>query len=402
MRRHDFAVFVPTIGGTLYAGLTASRPVVKLGDVFDPKKRLPLAEVDRQSKQLLRSDWFSALLTEVPSIIMILNSNRQIIFVNKDLRSELRMLPEEEVIGLRPGESFGCIRAVHGEDGCGSTKFCSVCSLANAVAQSERGERAESECYLLVRNGEALNLGVKTTPFELDGERYIFCVIHDIGETKTKKVLERIFLHDMQNTIGTLYSIRDLIDELSHDELKEIVVEEAEVLMEELQSYRLMIHAESRELVVKPEPVKLRSLIHGIGGSLKRMQDFLDQPLEVDVPEGLTLNTDRILLERVLKNLIKNGFEAEKGRGKVRVTACETDGADFPGGGIQCTISNPTVMPEADQINIFRKIPGKKGGGRGWGTYSVRLLTEAYLRGRVSFRSSPDEGTVFEVTVPSL
>ncbi|MFW5768454.1 MAG: sensor histidine kinase [Spirochaetota bacterium] len=370
--------------------------------MFDPKKRLPLPEVDRQAKRLLSSDWFSALLAEVPSIILILNSNRQIIFVNKDLPSELRMLPEEEVIGLRPGESFGCIRAVHGEHGCGSTKFCSVCRLADAIARSENGERVESECHLLVRNGESLNLGVKATPFELDGDRYVFCVIHDIGETKTKKVLERIFLHDMQNTVGTLYSIRDLIDELSHEELKEIVVEEAEVLMEELQSYRLMIHAESRELVVKPEPVEIGGLLRGIVESLKRMQDFKDQPVEVDVPEGLSLNTDRILLERILKNLIKNGFEAEKGRGKVRVKVYETDGAHFPGGGLRCTVSNPTVMPEADQINIFRKIPGNKGGGRGWGTYSVRLLTEAYLRGRVDFCSSEGEGTIFEVTVPSF
>ena len=333
---------------------------------------------------------------------MILNSNRQIIYVNKDLRREFRMLSEEDFLGLRPGERFGCIRADHGDDGCGSTKFCSVCGLANAVAQSENGERAENECHLLVRDGAALNLGVRTTPFELEGERYIFCVIHDIGETKTKKVLERIFLHDMQNTVGTLYSIRDLIDELSHDELKEIVLEEAEVLMDELQSYRLMIHAESRDLVVKPEPVELRGLVHGIVGSLKRMQDFLDQPVELDISDGLSLKTDRVLLERVLKNLIKNGFEAEAGRGTVRVAVCETNGSCCPGGGILCTVSNPAVMPEEVQRGIFGKSPGNKGGGRGWGTYSVRLLTEAYLRGRVDFRSSEGEGTVFEVRVPSL
>ena len=368
----------------------------------------------------MNSEWFSALLGEIPSIIIILNSNRQIVFVNKDLREEFGLLPEEGVIGLRPGDSFGCIRAVHGEDGCGSTKFCSVCGLANAVAQSENGSRSQKECHLLVRNGEALNLEVTTTPFDFEGERYIFCVIHDIGETKTKKILERIFLHDLQNTVGTLYSIRELLDELSHEELKGIVLEEAEILMDELQSYRLMIHAESRELVVKPEPVEIRGLVGGIVESLKRMQDFKDQPVVVDIPDGLSLNTDRVLLERTLKNLIKNAFEAEEGRGTVRIGARGSGGPDFDGEatpadevagngpanggvlspGVRFIVSNPSVMPKDVRHAVFRKSPGNKGGGHGWGTYSVRLLAEAYLRGRVSFRSTPEAGTEFELFVP--
>jgi hypothetical protein len=361
--------------------------------------RLPLTEVERQAKRLLSSEWFSVLLEEVPSILLILNEHRQIVFVNKDLRTELRMLPEEEVIGLRPGETFGCIRAAHGEDGCGSTRFCSVCGLADAVMKSEGGDRVRSECHILVRSGESLNLEVITIPFDFEGARYIFCVIHDIGETKTKKILERIFLHDMQNTIGTLYSIRDLVDELSHEELKEIVLEEAEVLMDELQSYRLMIHAESRELFVKPELMEIRGLIDGIVESLKRMQDFTDQPVEIRISDGLSLTTDRILLERILKNLIKNGFEAEAGRGTVLVGACEAAEGSL-GEGIRFTVSNPTVMPEEVQLTIFQKSSGGRGGGHGWGTYSVRLLTEAYLRGRVGFRSTPEEGTVFELFVP--
>jgi signal transduction histidine kinase len=38
--------------------------------------------------------------------------------------------------------------------------------------------------------------------------------------------------------------------------------------------------------------------------------------------------------------------------------------------------------------------------GRGLGLYSVRLLTEKYLKGTVAFESDPDQGTVFEVFLP--
>lgn len=34
------------------------------------------------------------------------------------------------------------------------------------------------------------------------------------------------------------------------------------------------------------------------------------------------------------------------------------------------------------------------------GLYSVRLLTENYLRGKVAFHSSPEEGTVSHICLP--
>lgn len=42
------------------------------------------------------------------------------------------------------------------------------------------------------------------------------------------------------------------------------------------------------------------------------------------------------------------------------------------------------------------------GTGRGIGTSSVKLLTEQYLRGTVSFASEPRRGTTFAVTLPAV
>jgi sensor histidine kinase regulating citrate/malate metabolism len=41
-----------------------------------------------------------------------------------------------------------------------------------------------------------------------------------------------------------------------------------------------------------------------------------------------------------------------------------------------------------------------KGSGHGLGTYSIKLITEKYLQGRVSFVSNREEGTRFTVQYP--
>ena len=49
------------------------------------------------------------------------------------------------------------------------------------------------------------------------------------------------------------------------------------------------------------------------------------------------------------------------------------------------------------QLQIFQRSFSTKGLTRGLGTYSVKLLTENYLKGKVSFMSNALEGTVFSV-----
>ena len=104
-----------------------------------------------------------------------------------------------------------------------------------------------------------------------------------------------------------------------------------------------------------------------------------------------TLETDPVLLGRVLGNLIKNVLEDSSPGEKITV-GCEKKKDGSP---------NVAVMPEILQLQLFQRSISTRGGQhRGIGTYSVKLLTEKYLKGRVSFRSFPDAGTTFEVWLP--
>ena len=63
-------------------------------------------------------------------------------------------------------------------------------------------------------------------------------------------------------------------------------------------------------------------------------------------------------------------------------------------------VANPSVMPPDVQNQVFQRSFSTKGENRGLGTYSMRLLTERYLKGHVSFTSDKAHGTVFRVRLP--
>lgn len=59
------------------------------------------------------------------------------------------------------------------------------------------------------------------------------------------------------------------------------------------------------------------------------------------------------------------------------------------------------MTAEEVQLQLFQRSFSTKGqSGRGIGTYSMKLLSERYLGGKVEFTSREPEGTVFTLTIP--
>jgi signal transduction histidine kinase len=58
-------------------------------------------------------------------------------------------------------------------------------------------------------------------------------------------------------------------------------------------------------------------------------------------------------------------------------------------------------MPPDVRHQLFQRSFSTKGSGRGLGTYSVRLLTERYLDGTVTFTSDEATGTRFDIRIPA-
>jgi len=92
--------------------------------------------------------------------------------------------------------------------------------------------------------------------------------------------------------------------------------------------------------------------------------------------------------------MTKNAIEASPPEAVVRL-GCEPDGND-----LEFWVHSQSCMPEQVQRQIFQRSFSTKGLGRGLGTYSIKLLGERYLKGRVSFTSSSEQGTTFRFRCP--
>ena len=111
---------------------------------------------------------------------------------------------------------------------------------------------------------------------------------------------------------------------------------------------------------------------------------------------NITFASDPTLLKRSLGNLLRNALEACQ-PGETVTLSCQVQGGD-----IVFAVHNPGAIPPASQLQIFNHSFTTKGLGRGLGTYSVKLLIERYLKGRVHFISTPEVGTTFYVTLPVI
>ena len=93
----------------------------------------------------------------------------------------------------------------------------------------------------------------------------------------------------------------------------------------------------------------------------------------------------------MLINLVKNALEATPENGTVIL------GVENLHKMIRFRVKNEGVIPRDIQLQLFQRSFTTRGIGRGLGTYSIKLLTENYLKGYVSFISNEAEGTIFRV-----
>ena len=350
----------------------------------------------KQAIEILSSSIFRELLHDAPNVIMILNKHRRVIYLNRN-PVDTADSKDNRPTGQKAGECLGCIHADRGELGCSSSEFCKVCGFNAAITASEKGNVAENECNISLKNGTSLTLSVYTKPFYFNNEQFIFCALENISEKKRRQMLENIFLHDILNTAAVLKGLSEAYEEMPAKKIRLMLREVAENITEEIQSYKLISNAETQTLEINYEQVNLEGIIREVVKSMRSIQKFSNRTIEIICDEG-NIFTERTLLRRVLINMLKNALEASSHTNKVAIS-----GHLLPEGmHAEFSVKNPQLIPKADQLKLFQKSFSTKGRGRGWGTYSIKVLTEKYLRGTVNYSSRTGEGTIFTIRIPSL
>ncbi len=210
--------------------------------------------------------------------------------------------------------------------------------------------------------------------------------------------LERVFFHDILNMAGVVEGFSEVIADaktLAEAKTSAVHISRAsKIMVDAIRHYHLMRDAKTGALRVKIEPVKASELVTELASSLAEVNALCNKELTLTCPPDLVLETDAVLLRRILINMLTNAFEATPCGGEVDLTAKEVAGL------VVFTVANSTVIPAEMRPNLFRPDHSTKGPGRGLGLYSIKLLGEQYLNGKIGFASVPNAGTVFMAEFP--
>ncbi len=369
---------------------------------FAPPERAELKEVMEQNMALKDHTLIKTLLDSSPDMVVILNEYRQIILANDNFLKFLNREEEKNIIGKRPGEAVGCIHADEGPGGCGTSKFCKYCGAAHAIVNTiTQNKKDVQECRINISDEAgitALTLRVWTTPFNINGDNYVIFCVRDVSDEKYRYMLERIFFHDILNLAGGLQGIMELMPDLTEEEARDFYKEGLTLsrqLIGEIESQRSLLQAERGDLHVNITEIFVPEFLSAIC-TLYRNHPVAENKImpEPNIKGEHSIDTDQVLLSRVIGNLIKNALEASEPGQKVTVSYTNDKK------NIVFSIYNEKEMPEEVKMQIFnRSFSTKASSGRGLGTYSVKLLTERYLKGKVDFTST-EEGTTFNVRLP--
>lgn len=367
---------------------------------FAPAVRTTKEEILNEYKRVGSQRFFTEIFGAMTGVGAVLDKNRQIVFANDEFLTLLGINNIEPILGKRTGEVVGCIHSEEETGGCGTSKACEYCGAVNAILESQKsGKKSMKETRitsLIEGKVKSWDFNITSTPITIAQEPFYVLMLQDISDEKRRFALERIFFHDLLNTAGGLNGLLSILkDSADPDESRDLIKlseEASRDIIEEIVSHRQLRAAENGDLHVKIDDLNSIELLESSVGKISSHDIALEKQIIIDENSSdLNFQTDRILFQRVLVNLLKNALEATEKCGSVGISVeSKLDKIIF-------RVNNKHVIPEEIQLQLFQRSFSTKGPSRGIGTYSIKLLTENYLNGKVSFVSNEKEGTVFSV-----
>jgi len=211
--------------------------------------------------------------------------------------------------------------------------------------------------------------------------------------------------HELRTPLTSIRGFAELmeqrLDQPKYRETAGLIRKGAEYLNSLLTEILDLAKAEAGAIELAPEPVELRPIVAGVVDFYKLTAEAKGLALSAAVADELPERVvcDSLRLKQILNNLLSNAIKfTEHGSVALKV--------DLVGGELcfQVVDTGPGIPPDKQEL-IFEKF--RQGharvshdhGGTGLGLALSRALAEL-MRGRLTLRSRPAEGSTFTLTLP--
>jgi hypothetical protein len=346
------------------------------------------------------NEFISQLIKSLAGMLAIIDDHRQVVAVNDDLVKSFGWSSSFDVFGLRPGEIIHCEHAGELPNGCGTTRYCATCGAAIAIISSLGTETSiEKICSASVVNNGVNNdicFKIRAIPVTINSMKFALLFIQDMTILNTLTSMERMFFHDINNTIGGLLGTLDLMvfDKPQDTKLRDLF-KMAKQIADEVQIQKSLLENKSELYQIVESKVKISDLMDELQLMFSVHPVARNRIFTVDQIINITVISDYTILYRIVVNMLKNAFEASHDGDTVRLWADELADVTL------IKVWNKGYIPENIQLRIFQKhFSTKDEIGRGVGTFSMKFLGEKILKCKVGFESSETKGTVFWIAIP--
>ena len=258
-------------------------------------------------------------------------------------------------------------------------------------------ERA-SVTQVHVRPDEQLAYAVTGIPSQPETD-WALIVVDDLTEQERRELAERQFVtnaaHELRTPLTTIIGAVELLqagakeDPAERDRFLAHIEREAGRLARLARAMLTLARAHSGQEPPRIEAVELAPLLRDVAAGL---QPHAGVSVDVEVAEGLAVDTNRDLLEQALRNLGENAAK-HTARGSVSLRAYAAGRAVT----VEVEDSGPGISPEVQRHVFDRFYRGERDEhGFGLGLAIVRESVRT-LGGRIELDSSPGQGTVFRI-----
>jgi two-component system, NtrC family, sensor kinase len=406
------AIHVPLVADNQLFGAVQleSAPDVALGD-DDEVLLISLANqaaLAIRNQRLLAEtaflkDYLADILENANALILVTDTNRQILVYNRAIE-QLLGFPKEQMIGT---DLFHWIPTEEQPDLLRAISLCFDGAMLPDGLETHMRDREGDQVQILyhlsaVKNQQGENEGLILVGQDITRVRALERQIIEAEKIASLGKLAAGVVHELNNPLTSISVYADyLAKKIRAGKIDAADVEKTEKIItgaNRIQKLTRDLVSYGRPSNEEPEMLQPNDLVQQGLGFCEHVISRYDVRVILELVADLPLlcgNRNQLL--QVLINLVSNACQAMEGGGEMMVCTRLKDAEH-----IVISVSDTGIgIPERDLKKIFEPFFTTKtdGQGTGLGLSIVARIIEHH-RGSIEVRSTPGEGTTFDVTLP--